>query len=144
MPDKADETVQRVKGDLMIDAKSIDDSMYGAWSLWRWKKRTAIEMMRIQEGMGRMSAMLSWRSKFQRERFYDDGYVWKIGQGQQKSTAKETTLDKRWVEDLTDRATTFSGIADMRARACDVSMLQSSLPLATDRTLMKPRESSRK
>ena len=32
IPDKADETVQRVEGDLVIDAKSIYDSMYGAWS----------------------------------------------------------------------------------------------------------------
>ena len=38
IPHKADETVQRVKGDVVIDAKSIDDSMYGAWSLWQWKK----------------------------------------------------------------------------------------------------------
>ena len=111
IPSKADETVQRVKGDLVMDAKSIYDSMYGAWSLWNWKKRTAIEMMGIQEGLRRMSAMLFWRSKFQRERFYDDGNVWKIGQGQQKSTAKETTLDQGWVEDFDRQSNDFSVIA---------------------------------
>ena len=67
MPDKADDTAQRVEGDLVIDAKSIDDSMYGASEpLAMEEERTAIEMMGIQEGMRRMKAMMTWRSKSQR------------------------------------------------------------------------------
>ena len=46
-----DETVQRVDGVLMIDAKAIYDSMHGAPApLAMEEKRTAIEMG-IQEGM---------------------------------------------------------------------------------------------
>ena len=47
-----DEMVQRVDGVLVIDAKAIYDSMCGASGPRTMEeKRTAIEMMGIQEGM---------------------------------------------------------------------------------------------
>ena len=62
--------------------------MYGASGLVAMEeKRTAIEMMGIQEEMRRQNEMMSWRSKFQLtkdtaktqlERFYDDGCVWSL------------------------------------------------------------------
>ena len=55
-----DETVQCVDGVLVIDAKAIHDSMYGGASgpPATEEKRTAIEMMGIQEGMRRQNAIL--------------------------------------------------------------------------------------
>ena len=65
--DKVDETVQRVEGVLVIDAKSIYDSMYGASGPSAMEEnRTAVEMMEIQEGMRRQNEIVSWRSKPQR------------------------------------------------------------------------------
>ena len=56
-----DETVQRVDGVLLIGAKAICDSMYGASGpLAFGGKWTAIEMMGIQEGMKRQNAILRW------------------------------------------------------------------------------------
>ena len=55
------ETVQRVDGLLVMDAKAIYDSMYGASGpLAMEEKRTAIEMMGIQEGLKRQNAFLRW------------------------------------------------------------------------------------
>ena len=86
-----DETVQRVDGILVIDAKAIYDSMYGAFGpVAMEEKRTAIEMMGIQECMRRQNAILRWchgeanlsdgltkeTAKTQLERFYGDGCVW--------------------------------------------------------------------
>ena len=59
--DNVDETVQRVEGVLVIDAKAIYDSMYGASGpLAIEEERTAIEMIGIQEGMRRQNAILRW------------------------------------------------------------------------------------
>ena len=56
-----------LKDVLVIDAKAIYDSMYGASGLVAMEeKRTAIEMMGIQEEMRRQKELMSWRSKFQR------------------------------------------------------------------------------
>ena len=57
-----DETVQRVDGVLVIDAKAIHDSMYGGPSgpQATEEKRIAIEMMGIQEGMRRQNAIPRW------------------------------------------------------------------------------------
>ena len=53
-----DESVQCDDG-VSIDAKAINDSMYGASGrLAMEEKRTAIEMMGIQEGMKRQNAIL--------------------------------------------------------------------------------------
>ena len=88
-----DETAQRVDGVLVIDAKAIYDWMYGASGLLAMEeKRTAIEMMGIQEGMTRHNAILRWfhgeanlsdgltkeTAKTQLERFYGDGCVWSL------------------------------------------------------------------
>ena len=123
---KVDETVHRVEGVLVIDAKAIYDSMYGASGpVAMEEKRTAVEMMEIQEEMRRQNEMMSWRSKFQLtkdtaktqlERFYDDGCVWslitdeemvrarKCRQQRKQPLDEETTcpkrdLDKDWVEE---------------------------------------------
>ena len=56
-----DETVQHVDGLLVTDAKATYDSMYGASGPPAMEeKRTAIEMMGIQEGMRRQNALLRW------------------------------------------------------------------------------------
>ena len=56
-----DETVQRVDGVLVIDAKAKNDSMYGASGPQAMvEKRTAMEMMGIQEGLKRQNAILRW------------------------------------------------------------------------------------
>ena len=82
--------VQRVDGVLVIDAKAIFDSMYGASGPRTMEeKRTAIEMMGIQEGMKRQNAILRWcdrganlsdgltreTAKTQSERFHGDESV---------------------------------------------------------------------
>ena len=55
------ETVQRVDGVLVIDAKAIYDSMYVASEpLAVEENRTAIEILGIQEGMRRQNAILRW------------------------------------------------------------------------------------
>ena len=87
------ETVQRVDGVLVIDAKAIYDSMSGAPGLLAMEeKRTAIEMMGIQEGVKRQNATLRWchgeanlsdgstqeTAKTQLERSYRDGCVWNL------------------------------------------------------------------
>ena len=92
-PDNVDETVQRIGGIREIDAKAIYDSMYVASGpLAMEEKRTAIEMMGIQEGMRRQNAILRWcygeanltngltkeTAKTQLERFYRDGCVWSL------------------------------------------------------------------
>ena len=44
-----------------MDAKAINDSMYGASGpLAMVEKRTAIEMVGIQDGRGRQNAILLW------------------------------------------------------------------------------------
>ena len=53
--------IQRVYGVLVIDAKAIYDSMYGASGpLAMEEKRTAIEMMGIPEGMRRENVIPRW------------------------------------------------------------------------------------
>ena len=92
--DDVDETVQCVEGILVIDdAKAIYDSMCGASGpLAMEEKRTAIEMMGIEEGTGRQNAILPWchgeanlsygltkeTAKTQLGRFFGDGCVWSL------------------------------------------------------------------
>ena len=55
------ETVQRVGGVLVIDVKAIYHAMYGASGpLSKEDKRTAIEMLGIQERMRKQIAFLRW------------------------------------------------------------------------------------
>ena len=99
-----DETVQRVEGILVIDAKAIYDSMYGASGpLAMEEKRTAIEMMGIQEGIRRQNAILRWchgeanlsdgltkeTAKTQLERFYDNGCVWSLVHDEEMVSARK-------------------------------------------------------
>ena len=87
------ETVQRVHGVLVNDAKATYDSMYGAFGcLAREEKRTAIEMLGIQKTMRRQHVLLRWchgeanlsdgltkeTVKAQLGRFYRDGCVWSL------------------------------------------------------------------
>ena len=99
-----DETEQRVDGVLVIDAKAIYDSMFGASGAME-EKRTAIDMMGIQEGMRRQNAILRWchgeanlsdgqtmeTTKTQKERFYGDGCVWL----DEETTCPKTRLGQR-------------------------------------------------
>ena len=124
-----DERVQRVDGVLVIDAKAIYDSMFGASGfLAMEEKMTAIEMTEIQERMKRQNAFPRWceanlsdeltkeTAKTQLERFYDDGCVWSLvhdedvvsarkrRQQSKQPPAEETTcpirdLEKDWVDD---------------------------------------------
>ena len=55
-----DETVQRVDGVLVMDAKAICDSMYGALDRLHLEEKWTIEMMGIQEGMKRQNAIQRW------------------------------------------------------------------------------------
>ena len=56
-----DDTVQRVNGVLVIDAKAICDSMNGASGPQAMEEKgTAIEIMGVQEGMKRQNAILRW------------------------------------------------------------------------------------
>ena len=119
------ETVQRVDGVLVKDAKAIYDSMYGA---------SGPLAMEEKEGMRRQNAILRWchgeanlsvgptkeTAKTLLERFYGDGCVWCLvhdeemvstrkrrQQGKQpldeETTCPKRDLDKDWVEDwLTD------------------------------------------
>ena len=59
--DNVSETVKQVRGVLVIDAKSIYDNMYGAAGpLGMEEKRTAIEMLGIQEGITEQDANMKW------------------------------------------------------------------------------------
>ena len=99
-----DEIVQRVDGILVIDAKAIYDSMYGASGpLAMEEKRTAIEMMGIQEGIRRQNAILRWchgeanlsdgltkeTAKTQLERFYGNGCVWSLVHDEEMVSARK-------------------------------------------------------
>ena len=56
-----DDTIQRIDGVLVIDAKAICDSMYGASGPQAMEgKGTDIEIMGVQEGMKRQNAILRW------------------------------------------------------------------------------------
>ena len=104
-----DETVQRVDGVLVIDAKAIDDSMYGASGpIATEEKRTAVEMMGIQEGMKRQNAVPRWchgeanlsdgltmeTAKTQLERFYGDGCVWSLVHDEEMVSARKTSTTR--------------------------------------------------
>ena len=57
--DNDDETALRVEGIVVIDAKAIYDSMYGASGPQAMEeKRTVIEVIGIQEGMRRQNEIL--------------------------------------------------------------------------------------
>ena len=98
------ETVQRVDGTLVIDAKAIYDSMYGpSGPLAMEEKRTAIEMMGIQEGMKRQNAVVRCchgeanlsdgrtkeTAKTQLERFCSDGCVWSVVHDEEMVSARK-------------------------------------------------------
>ena len=98
-----DETVQRVDGVLVIAAKAIYDSMYGASGpLAMEVKRTAIDMMGIQEGMKRQNAiqglchgetnlsdgLTKETAKTQLERFYHAGCVWSLVHDEEMVSAR--------------------------------------------------------
>ena len=72
--------------------------------LWQWmKKRTAIKMMGIQEGMRRQNAILRWchgeanlndgltkkTAKRQLERSYGDGCVWSLVHDEEMVSARK-------------------------------------------------------
>ena len=100
-----DVTVQRVDGVLVIDAKAIYDSMYGASGPQAMEeKRTAVEMMGIKEGMKRPDAILRWchpeanlsggptkeTAKTHLERFYGDGCVLSLVRGEEMVSARNS------------------------------------------------------
>ena len=72
--------------------------------LWQWKKkRTAFEMIGIQEGMRRQNPILRWchgeaypsdgltkeTAKTKLERFYDDGCIWSLVHDQEMVSARK-------------------------------------------------------
>ena len=91
--DNVSETVKRVTGVLVVDAKSIYDNMYGAAGpLGMEEKRTAIEMLGIQEGITEQEAIVRWchgeanladgltkeTARTQLDNFYREGCTWSL------------------------------------------------------------------
>ena len=91
--DNVSETVKQVLGVLVVDAKSIYDNMYGAAGpLGMEEKRTAIEMLGIQEGIIEQDAIVKWchgeanladgltkeTAKTQLDNFYSGGCTWSL------------------------------------------------------------------
>ena len=91
--DNVMETVKRVPGVLVVDAKSIYDNMYGATGpLGMEEKRTAIEMLGIQEGITTQEAIVNWchgeanladgltkeTAKTQLDNFYGGDCTWSL------------------------------------------------------------------
>ena len=121
--DNVAETVKRVPGVLVVDAKSIYDNMYGAAGpLGMEEKRTAIEMLGIQEGIAKQDAVVRWchgeanlsdgltkeTAKTQLDNFYREGCTWSLVYDKDMVSARkrrkkgQQPLDEKGAEDLKD------------------------------------------
>ena len=121
--DNVAETVKRVPGVLVVDAKSIYDNMYGAAGpLGMEEKRTAIEMLGIQEGITTQEAIVKWchgeanladgltkeTARTQLDNFYSGGCTWSLVHDKDMVSARkrrnqgQEPLDEQGMEDLKD------------------------------------------